>query len=153
MIQGVQVTPLKRISNEKGDIYHALKSSEKSFSAFGEAYFSCVNQGDIKGWKMHTRMVLNLVVPVGAIKFVAFDGRKDSKTYKEFFELVISKDNYCRLTIPPYIWLSFEGVDKELNLLLNLASIVHDPNESLNCDLDDIKYNWNVTDNKYSWVM
>lgn len=140
MISGVVVTPLKRIANEKGDIYHAMKCSEDSFSSFGEAYFSSIHLGDVKGWKKHTQMILNLVVPVGSIKFVMYDDRPESITYKAFYEVILSKDNYCRLTVPPHVWLSFQGVGDSLNLLLNLASIEHDPNESENCHISDIKY-------------
>jgi len=142
MIEGVLVTPLKRILHEKGDIYHALKRSEDSYSSFGEAYFSSIHFADVKGWKKHSKMVLNLVVPIGAIKFVAYDGRENSTTYQNFFEITISKDNYCRLTIPSGVWLSFQGIAKEFNLLLNLASIEHDPDESVSCDITEIEYSW-----------
>tara|TARA_B100001059_G_scaffold209781_1_gene222962 strand:- start:8758 stop:9195 length:438 start_codon:yes stop_codon:yes gene_type:complete len=145
MIEGVSVTPLKRILHDKGDIYHAMKCSEDSFHSFGEAYFSSVHYADVKGWKKHSKMILNLVVPIGAIKFVAYDGREGSKTYESFFEVIISKDNYCRLTIPAGVWLSFQGVNKEFNLLLNLASIEHDPAESISCDISDIEYNWDLS--------
>ena len=33
---------LKIIKNVKGDILHVLKSNEKSFDGFGEAYFSSI---------------------------------------------------------------------------------------------------------------
>lgn len=145
MIEGVSVTPLKRILHDKGDIYHAMKCSEESFYSFGEAYFSSVHYADVKGWKKHSKMILNLVVPIGAIKFVAYDGREGSKTYENFFEVTISKDNYCRLTIPAGVWLSFQGVNKEFNLLLNLASIEHDPAESISCDISDIEYSWDLS--------
>jgi len=142
MISGVSVTHLKHISNDKGDIYHAMKCSEDSFASFGEAYFSSIHTGVVKGWKKHGQMMLNLVVPVGSIKFVLYDTRNDSDTYQEFFEIIISKDNYCRLTVPPNVWMSFQGVGDDLNLLLNIASIEHDPDESESCELTDIYYNW-----------
>lgn len=145
MIEGVTVTPLKRILHDKGDIYHAMKCSEDSYYSFGEAYFSSVHYSEIKGWKKHNKMILNVVVPIGAIRFVAYDDREGSSTYEDFFEIIISKDNYCRLTIPTGVWLSFQGVDKGLNLLLNLASIEHDPNESISCDIRDIEYNWDLS--------
>lgn len=142
MIEGVSVTPLKRILHEKGDIYHAMKSSEESFASFGEAYFSSVHYADVKGWKKHSKMTLNLIVPVGIIKFVLFDDRENSPTYNKTFEITISNLNYCRLTVPPNIWLSFQGIGHSLNLLLNIASIEHDPTESENCPLSDIQYEW-----------
>ena len=143
MIEGVIVTPLKQISNDKGDIYHAMKSSDNGYVSFGEAYFSTVYYKEIKGWKKHREMVLNLIVPIGIVKFVIYDDRSNSPTYNEFNEFVIGLDNYCRLTVPPGLWVSFQGAGRDTNMLLNLASIIHDPEESTNCGLEHIKFNWN----------
>jgi len=142
MIDGVKITPLKRIFNEKGDIFHALKGSEESFSSFGEAYFSSVNKGDIKGWKKHSVMVLNLIVPVGQIRFVIYDERQGSATFGEFFDIVIGPENYSRLTVPSGLWMSFQGVGGNQNLLLNIASIEHDPTEATNRNLAEINFDW-----------
>ena len=35
----IKYTPLKKISNPLGDIWHALKSSEEEFTDFGELLF------------------------------------------------------------------------------------------------------------------
>ena len=66
-MDGVILTPLKKITHVKGDIFHAMKKSEKAFSGFGEAYFSSVYQGKIKGWKKHNKMTLNIIVVKGEI--------------------------------------------------------------------------------------
>ena len=71
MMEGVAVHPLKHIVVPKGDIYHALKSTDEGYAGFGEAYFSQIEQGAAKGWKRHNRMTLNLVVPVGAVKLLS----------------------------------------------------------------------------------
>ena len=138
----VSLTPLKQIKNPKGDVYHALKSSEESFSEFGEAYFSTVLQNEIKGWKKHKKMLMNLVVPVGSVRFVLFDERPDSSSCGVFSEVTLSQDNYCRLTVPPGIWMAFEGKDKGLNLVLNIASIEHEPTEAENVDIEQFYYDW-----------
>jgi len=130
------LTPLKQIHNPKGDIFHAMKKSDDGYDGFGEAYFSTVHKDDIKGWKQHTKMTLNLVVPKGAIEFVVYD-----EDTKEFFSVVLSQDNYQRLTVKPNLWMAFRGIG-EYNILLNLASIEHDPNEAINIDISEIKYEW-----------
>ncbi len=142
MLDGLLVTPLKQISHPKGDIFHAMKSSDNGYVGFGEAYFSEVNFGEIKGWKKHTEMVLNLVVPAGKIKFVAYDDRAQSSTYGQFYQTELSAENYCRLTVPQGVWLAFQGTGESRNLLLNLASIPHDPNESEVKSLNDIEFEW-----------
>jgi dTDP-4-dehydrorhamnose 3,5-epimerase len=130
-IEGVSITPIKKICHEKGDVYHALKSTEDSFTKFGEAYFTTVHKGDIKGWKKHTKMVMNLIVPVGEVGFY-FHNRTSSKG--EFIQVGLS--NYVRVTVQPGIWVAFEGLKEELNLILNIASIAHDPNEAINVKLN-----------------
>jgi dTDP-4-dehydrorhamnose 3,5-epimerase len=144
MIDGISLTTLKRIPNEKGDILHALKQSENSFTSFGEAYFSIANYQAVKGWKMHTKMTLNLIVPIGAIRFVIFDNRSDSSTHGIYNQVVLSADNYSRLTIQPGLWVAFQGVGKNENMLLNIASIEHDPAESINSPLEAFEFNWHL---------
>ena len=34
------------------------------------------------------------------------------------------------LTVPPGIWMAFEGLSDETNMLLNISSIPHDPAEA-----------------------
>lgn len=135
-MDGVILTPLKQIHHPKGDIFHGMKKSDAGFAGFGEAYFSTINQDDIKGWKKHTEMTLNLVVTVGEIKFVVYD-----EVAKEFFSVTLSQNNYQRLTVKPNLWMAFQGVG-EYNMLLNLASIEHNPNEAINIDLSEINYEW-----------
>lgn len=136
-MDGVTLTPLKQITHPKGDIFHAMKASDDGFFGFGEAYFSTVNQGEVKGWKKHTEMTLNLVVVIGEIEFVVYDDNS-------FYSVKLSKNNYQRLTVEPGLWLAFKGVSVE-NMLLNLASIEHNTNESENVDMYGFDYDWNET--------
>jgi len=142
-IEGVSISDLKQIKKSEGAIYHAIKKDESSFHGFGEAYFSFINSKQIKAWKIHKKMWLNLIVPVGSVKFVLIDQRDGSKTLGNFFEITInSKTNYKRLTIPPGITFGFKGIGKGINLVLNIANIEHDPTEVGNLDLEFIDYNW-----------
>lgn len=140
-IDGVTLTPLKIILGDKGNVMHALKSEEQSYTSFGEAYFSTVHYNEIKGWKKHHQMILNIIVPVGKIKFVIFDDRKDSVTKNSFFEVTLSNENYFRLTVQPGLWMAFKGMNEGLNMLLNIASIPHNPQEAENVSLQSINYN------------
>ena len=144
-MKGLIISELNQIYNPKGDILHALKKSDSSFNNFGEAYFSFVKYNQIKGWKKHTKMNMNLIVPVGEIKFVLYDDR-DNKSEPKIKEVTIGQSNYKRLTIPPNIYFSFKGISKNINLILNIADMEHDPNESINIDLSDISYEWKTTD-------
>ena len=135
-MDGVILTPMKQIHHPKGNVFHAMKKSDLGYNGFGEAYFSTIHKGDIKGWKKHTEMTLNLLVPFGEIKFVIYN----QKT-KDFLTVNLSTNNYQRLTIGPGYWLAFQGMS-EFNILLNLANIEHDSNEAFNIDINEIKYDW-----------
>lgn len=140
MIEGVILTPLKQIYHPKGDVFHGMKKSDPGFTDFGEAYFSTIYAGDIKPWKKHLRMTLNLVVPVGKIRFVIYDDRTGSATHDQTMTVEIGQDNYMRLTVPSGVWMAFEGMGEGLNLLLNIADLEHDPDEVQRAELDRYTY-------------
>ncbi len=143
MIDGVIITPQKIISLTGGDIYHIMKSNDIGFCGYGEAYFSTIEPGVIKAWKRHREMTLNLVVPSGEIRFVIFDDRNSEG--KLFQQITLSKGNYCRLTVPPMVWMGFQGVDNNPSILLNIADISHDPAESDKKGINEIEYNWDLS--------
>jgi dTDP-4-dehydrorhamnose 3,5-epimerase len=144
-IEGVVVTPLLQIKSENGDIYHGLKANESSFKGFGEAYFSHIEPGAIKGWKKHRKATLNIIVPAGTIEFVIFDDRENSKSKGRFQSVILSSsdpETYCRLTIPPGLWMAFRGLDKQTSLLLDIIDMVHSDEEGDRKTLDKIDYPW-----------
>lgn len=143
-MKGVAFTPLKRVPSALGDVMHALKNSDAQFCGFGEAYFTSVHYRAVKGWKRHKQMVLNLVVPVGRVRFVVYNGQGEHDD-QNFTSVVLSPcdvETYGRLTISPGLWLAFEGLSENNNLILNVASIRHDPAEAENLPLQAIPWKW-----------
>jgi len=141
MIDGVIVTPLKQIPTDNGAVFHGLKKSEASFHGFAEAYFSWIHANHIKGWKKHTQMILNIIVPIGKIQFALFDDRENSPSKGQTFKIEIGEKNYQRLTVPAGIWVAFKGLD-EKNMLMNLANLEHNPNEAVEKKLSEIDFPW-----------
>ena len=137
MINVIDITPLKKISTYGGDVLHGLKKSDSSFKDFGEAYFSIIESGAIKAWKRHLRMTLNLIVPVGNVRFVFIGESNDTHEFN------IGENNYARVTVPPNIWFGFQGLSKGSSLVLNISDIEHDPNEVQRKKVSDINYDWN----------
>ena len=80
-------------------------------------------------------MTLNLIVPVGAVRFVFYD-LKEAK----FLEVELSPSNYRRLTVPPNVWFGFKGLGKTNRS--NVASHEHDTDEVEIANLDRFKYKW-----------
>lgn len=142
LIDGVFITPLNRFSNPKGNVSHAMKKTDAGFAGFGEAYFTTILPGLIKGWHKHQRMTMNLVVPIGKTRFVLFDDRPQSQTQGQFQSIELSVDNYQRLTVPPGVWTAFKGESDEVSLILNLSSIEYDDAEVIRIELNEIQYHW-----------
>ena len=143
MIDGVIITPLDVVNTIGGNVLHGMKLTDQGYSGFGEAYFSTVESGAIKGWKRHHLMTLNLMVPIGAIRFVIYDDRQNSPSTNKFQEILLSRcDQYSRLTVPPMVWLGFQGCDNNTNIVLNIASIEHSPSEVDRRELNKIEFDW-----------
>ncbi len=133
----VSVLPLARIATAGGDVMHAMKCSDAGYSGFGEAYFSWVNAGAIKAWKRHTQMTMNVIVPVGEVRFVfRLDGTQEFRVEE------IGVNNYVRLTVPPGIWFGFQGMAEPQSLVLNIANIPHDPQEVERMSITAIDFDW-----------
>ena len=145
-IHAVQVTPLRRIPDERGAVFHMLREDSPVFERFGEIYFSTVYPGVVKGWHVHSRMTLNYAVPVGMIKLVCYDERPDSPTRGAVQELHVGELNYVLVTIPPHVWNGFKGEGTGPALVANCATIPHDPGEIERLDPFDneIPYDWSL---------
>lgn len=139
-LDDILVTQLKCIETSGGDVMHAMKECDAGYAGFGEAYFSWVLEGVVKAWKRHTLMTMNVVVPVGQVRFVFCS--IDASGVKDFRVEEIGRDRYVRLTVPPGIWFGFQGLGENQNLVLNVASIPHDPNEVERLTQGDINYDW-----------
>jgi len=143
-IEDLILVPLKVISVPGGDVLHAMKSGDIGYVGFGEAYFSSIDSGVVKAWKRHRQMTLNLVVPWGSVRFVIYDDRENSASCGEYQVVTLSRDNFCRLTVPPMVWMGFQGMDVNTSMLLNIADIEHSPAELDRKELNAIKYNWQI---------
>lgn len=132
----ILITPMARIPVSGGDVLHAVKQSDAGYCGFGEAYFSWVMAGAIKAWKRHSRMTMNIVVPVGKVRFVfTLDG-------SVFRVEEIGVDDYVRITVPNGVWFGFQGVAATPSLVLNIANIPHDQLEVERLALSDINFDW-----------
>ncbi len=145
-MEGVLVTPLKQIPDERGRIMPMLRRDDPDFEQFGEIYFSVVYPGVVKGWHLHKSMTLNYAVVQGAIKLVLYDDRPLSPTRGEVQELFLGEGNYCRVRIPPGIWNGFKGVGTVPAIVANCATLPHDPQEIVRMDPFDnpIPYRWDL---------
>ena len=146
MIEGIKITPLKQILDERGKIMHMLRADALHFIQFGEIYFSFIHPGVIKGWHIHKRMTLNYAVPIGKIKLVLYDDREGSPTKGELMEIFTGPEDYKLITIPPLIWNGAKCVSETAAIIANCATLPHDPEEieRLNPFDKKIPYDWSL---------
>ena len=147
MIEGIKITRLRKIPDERGSIMHMLRSDDPHFEKFGEIYFSTTYPGIVKGWHEHTKQIQNYAVIQGMIKLVLFDNRKNSSTYKKLQELFIGDENYCLVTIPTGIIMGYKCISNQKSILANCSTLPHDPNEMKSYDplnFEKIKYDWSI---------
>ena len=144
MIDGVRVTPLRKIPDERGMVMHMLRSDAPHFERFGEIYFSVAYPGVVKGWHRHTRMTLNYAVVAGMIKLALYDDRPGSPSHGQVQDLFMGEHNYCLVTIPPMVWNGFKAIGAGPSIVANCATLPHDPAEMERADprAGRIPYDW-----------
>lgn len=144
-IEGVVLTALKEIKDDRGSVLHMLRADSTDFAQFGECYFSEVSPGAIKAWKKHTVQTQNIAVPVGRIRLVIYDARENSATKNNLFVIELGRpDAYKRVRIPPGVWYGFTCISTSAALLANCADHPHTPMESEVLYYTDplIPFNW-----------
>ena len=144
-VEGVLISALKQIEDERGAVLHMLRSDSPLFSKFGEIYFSLVNKGVIKAWKRHKAMTQRIAVPIGRIRLVLFDNRTKSASKGVVEEIILGRpDQYYLICIPPMLWYGFQGISESPALLANCSDIPHDTKESERLSVlnDHISYSW-----------
>jgi dTDP-4-dehydrorhamnose 3,5-epimerase len=130
-IEGLLLTPLRVIADDRGAVLHMLRADAPEFTRFGECYFSEVQPGAIKAWKRHRAQTQNLAVPVGRIRIVIYDARADSRSRGRCEAIELGRpDAYARLRIPPRLWYGFVGLGTTAALIANCADTPHDPGEA-----------------------
>ena len=145
MIHDIKITPLKTISDNRGKVMHMLRTDSPVFKKFGEIYFSTIYHQSIKGWHLHKESALNYVCIKGKVKLVLFDDRKDSSTFGRYQELMLSPKDYFLVTIPPFIWNGFKGLDDSESIIANCLTLPHNEKEMVRKDAFDksFSYKWN----------
>ena len=139
MLSGMIKTDLNIIKTDSGSVYHGLKNTDIGFNKFGEVYFSSIKPKSVKAWKLHKKMTLNIVVPVGKVRFALFDD-----TEKKMVEVKIGQNDYKLLTIKPNTWYGFQGISNEISLVANLTDMRHDEKEMSRQSDDFFPFNWSV---------
>jgi len=144
-ISGVKIHKLNIISDDRGSVLHILRIDSVDFCGFGECYCSEILPNSIKAWKLHKEQTQQFAVPIGKIKLVMYDERKNSPSFgKTMISILGRPDFYNRIIIPPNIWYGFKCVSTIPALIVNCANLVYNKYESVAIKKDNINipYKW-----------
>ena len=146
VVEGVQIIPLRRIPDERGTIYHMLKSTDSYFLGFGEIYFTTIYSGVVKAWHKHAKMTLNYACIFGRAKVVLYDDRETSPTRGSVTEIFIGPDSYLLVSIPPDVWTGLKGMSDPYAIIANCCTHPHDSSRTTRADPfeNHIPYDWAV---------
>ena len=144
-IDGVLVTGLRQVVDERGAVLHHMRSDAPEFTTFGECYFSEMISGAVKAWKRHREQTQHLAVPIGRVRFVIYDDRELSPTNGSLEVVELGRpDHYNRLRIPKGLWYGFTCLSDQPALIANCTDEPHDPTDTeLRAEYDPrIPYHW-----------
>ena len=108
--------------NLKGDIFKILDKKSQNYFGFGELYISSLNKGVSKGWNLHKKMILNLIVIRGKVRFILKKNNKISKT-------TLTQDKKEIITIKPNVWIKMINLDPNISEIINFANLKYNKNE------------------------
>lgn len=129
MIQDVEIKKLKPILDERGFLMEILRSDDGLFRRFGQCYVTLVHPGIVKGWHYHKKQYDHFCCLQGTAKVVLYDGREESKTYREINEFILSLETPLLVMIPPFVFHGFTAEEGEDAMLLNLPTELYNYTE------------------------
>jgi dTDP-4-dehydrorhamnose 3,5-epimerase len=145
-IEGLRVARLTTRCDERGKLFEVLRSDDKLFTAFGQAYITTAYPGVVKAWHLHKKQTDNICLLSGNAKLVIYDPRKDSPTRGAVAEFFLSAENRLLIQIPSGVYHGFKNVGTEELYIINIPDRVYHPEDPDEYRLDphtaEIPYDW-----------
>lgn len=145
MIDGVEIKNLVTHPDERGFFREIIRQSDPFFKeGFGQLSHSCMYAGVAKAWHIHQSQIDWWYVPVGNLKLVLFDKRRDSPTRGEL-QTIFMGENYPAkvVRIPAGVAHGCKALG-DVTHLFYVTSSVYDPKDEGRIPHDDasIGYDW-----------
>jgi dTDP-4-dehydrorhamnose 3,5-epimerase len=150
MIEGVKTKKLRVIPDERGRLMEILRQDDDLYEQFGQVYMTTTFPGVVKAWHKHEKQTDNITCVHGTIKLALYDGREDSKTYKEINQFYIGIHNPMLVQVPRGVYHGWMCVSQEEAIMVNIPTEVYDYDNPDELRLDphenDIPYDWRRKD-------
>jgi len=144
MIEGVKVKILKTILDERGRLMEILRNDDPFFKEFGQVYITTAYPGIIKAWHWHKLQEDNLTCVKGKIRLALYDARKNSPTFKEINEFIISLEKPKLVHIPSFVYHGFKNITNEEAIIINTITkpYNHKNPDEYRVDYSSLGYVW-----------
>jgi dTDP-4-dehydrorhamnose 3,5-epimerase len=119
-IEGVVVTPLKLLPNDKGRLMEVQRSDDPHFPGFGQVYVTQSFAGVVKAWYRHNTQIDQIAVITGLAKLVLFDDRVGSPTHGMVQKIVLGELSPKLVLIPRLVWHGFQAIGDTSAFFLHL---------------------------------
>jgi dTDP-4-dehydrorhamnose 3,5-epimerase len=125
MLKGIKVTPLKRLSDERGFFTEIMRTDWKDLfqeDTVAQANFSTTYPKIIRAWHKHLKGQTDYFIALkGAIKICAYD----EKT-KELNEIVSTGQDLQIVRMPGHYWHGYKVISDESAMLLYFTTKHYD---------------------------
>jgi dTDP-4-dehydrorhamnose 3,5-epimerase len=127
LVAGVQFRPTRPVPHEDG---HVTEVARASWDILGkpvvQVHISTTFAGRIRAWGLHTLGIDRLFVVSGLIKLVVFDGRKDSPTFGQLNEFVVSEKNPGLLIVPANVYHGWKNIGTSEAIIINMPDRMYE---------------------------
>jgi dTDP-4-dehydrorhamnose 3,5-epimerase len=123
LIEGVAVRPATTIPDERGTICEIYSEAwDMSTGPLVYVYQVTVRPYKVKGWVVHHAQDDRIFVSQGTLKWVLFDNRDTSPSYRQLNEIFLSEQNRALLLIPRGVFHAVQNVGNTDALFINLPT-------------------------------
>lgn len=125
MLNGITISPLKRVIDERGSFTEIMREDWKSLLGkdhIVQANFSKSYPGIIRAWHKHLRGQTDyFIVLKGALKICAYD-----EETKELDEIISTQQDPKIVKIPGHYWHGFKALGNETTFLIYFTTKLYD---------------------------
>jgi dTDP-4-dehydrorhamnose 3,5-epimerase len=150
LIDGVVVTPLRVIPDERGRLMEIVRRDDPFFKGFGQAYLSTVFPGVVKAWHFHKNQTDCFTCVKGMVKVALYDDREGSPTRGLVNEIYSGEHKPCLVVIPKEVHHGWKCVSECEAYVINVPTEPYDRTDPDEFRFDPhdpaIPYDWSRKD-------
>ena len=126
-IHGLVFLPTTPVAYEDGYLTEIARMDQALIGPpIAQVHLNYTLVGRIRAWGLHKKNMDRLFLVSGQVKFVVFDGRKDSPTYGVVNEIIVGDRSPGLLLIPPNLYHGWKNIGNTNALIINMPTNLYD---------------------------